>query len=549
MAEPLERMFVPFGELKPDGKLFNNDGLVESKNAIPIYGGYIASQLWVRNSSFGPGTNEIYGLHVHSSGGSSWTAYAGESASLVELSTGYATTDKTRLVGGPYAASTNAEGWQGASFGDAVVMTDYVDDPQLLTSPAAGNFVKLAQSGGANPGMDPKAKFAWAQRGNMFLANLNLSAAFDGLPVGANPTAVCWSQTENIRQYGSFNATPQLTGTGYQPLSYDFGHITGGVGGDYGLVALQRGWVRCDGPPYVFRPIVVGMGCRYPNSIVRLDQDVYFWGPSGPSVLRGGEGPVVSLGEDKVVRTLIDNATGFSPTYSISSSVAVRHVSAAIDEANGLLFMSYTSSSADGSKEQVGDLCVVYSISDGRFGFIENASSSASPGLAFGVTMLRSLPDLGARWAPGRDLVGATSFAIGGILPRTWGVGIPNYGAAGAANPLLSRSYQQYDPQRVTRPIRIRPVFSRINLTSGLQVTVTISSKNRPYDAPVVTSSSTMDEHGWIVLPGSKLADFHQASFTFAGSDLVGSASHGPESIAELEGYEVEFAKGGAYGV
>lgn len=547
----MPRLYVPFGELKSDGNAFVNDGLLQARNVVPLYGNYIASQLWVRQVSFAPFTNELLGLHVHAAGGSSWFIYTGESTKLWELLSDFGTTaDKTRLVGGPYAAATNAEGWQGATFGDAIVMTDYVDDPQLLTSPAAANFVKLAQSGGVNPGMDPKAKFVFGLRNNLFLANLNLAAPFDGLPAGANPTTVCWSQSENIRQFGSYNVTPQLIGTGYQPTGYDFGHITGGIGGqEFGLIAYQGGWARIDGPPYTFRPIAAGTGTRYPNSIVSFDRDVFFWGPSGPSVLRGGEGPVEVLGRDKIGRTLIDNTTGFSPTYSIAASTAVRHVSAAIDSANDLLWMSYTSSSASAANGQVGDLSVVYNLSDGRFGFVENGGAAGLTSAYYGVTMLRSRPDLGTAWSPGRDLVGIAHHYTGTppVAPRVWGVGKPNYGAAGSASPLLERAYQQYDKDLTTRPLRVRPIYSRSSLTSGLAVTVRVSSKSKPYAASIDTTSTSEDTQGWITLPGSVFADFHNIRFTFAGTDLVGYASHGPESITELEGYEVEYAVGGVY--
>ena len=40
-------IFVPFGELKPDWKLFNNDGLVNAVNVAPVHGNYVAAQRWL----------------------------------------------------------------------------------------------------------------------------------------------------------------------------------------------------------------------------------------------------------------------------------------------------------------------------------------------------------------------------------------------------------------------------------------------------------------------------------------------------------------------
>lgn len=535
----IKRIFVPFGELKPDGKQFNNDGLIEARNVVPVHGGYVASQLWINKTAVLPA--EPLGLHPHFTG-TSWVLYYGDTTKLWHVPPGpfpWVPVDKSRLVGGAYGAASSAYGWQGTSFGDAIVMTDYVDDPQLLTSPTAANFVKLAQSGAGNPGMDPKAKFAYPVRGNLNLANLNLAAGFDGLPSGANPTVVVWSQSENIRQYGSYNVTPQLTGTGYQPLSYDFGEITGGVGGDYGLIAMQNGWVRQDGPPYTFRPIVIGTGCRFPNSIVRFDRDTYFWGPSGPSVLRGGEGPVEVLGQDRIVRTLLDNTTGFSPAYSINSTVNVNHVSAAIDSTNGLVMFSFTSvvAGSAGTFSQVGDLTVVYSTSDGRFSFIENRLSGAVDAASSGVPLYRSGPDLGTAWAPGRDLVGALRYNLAGANAHV--IAIPKYSSGGAATPVLARAFQQLDPQLTTRIRRVRPVFSLNDPTATVSPSVFVASKNRPYESGTLVSSAARDTHGWLTTPDSLYADFHQVSITLDTLTVP--------VVAEMEGYEAEFETGGAY--
>lgn len=544
MSSPA-RVFVPFGELKIDGGSFNNDGLVAADNVVPVYGNYIATNFWAQSGD--EPSDEAYGLHTHFGGGSTWYAYLGSITKLYEYTSAFAATDKTRSAGGAYATSSagGENGWQGTSFGDAVVMTNYVDDPQLLTSPAAANFVKLATTAGGSSGtgMDPKAKFVAPVRGNLFLANLNLPSALlrpDGtteLASGAYPTYVAWSQSDNVRAYGSFTATPSLVGTGYQPLAYDYGHINGMIGGEYALISMQRGWVRADGPPYTFRPIVTGQGCRYPNSIVRLDNDVYYWGPSGPAVLRGGEGPPIVLGNDKVARAVIDNATGFSPTYSIYSSMAIRHMSAACDVANGLIYWSYTSQRDTANR--IGDVSLIYNTRDDRFSFCDNGPVEVGISGPFytGIIFLQSAPDLGANWSTGRDLVGVMRFKNQSGTVR-WQLASTSYSSTSSL-PALTRAYQQLDKDATTRVLRVRPVYSRHEIALGLTVTATISSKNKPYDSATTSTYTTLDTHGWIATPSTVFADFHQVGFSFNGA--------GGQSITELEGYEVEYAVGGAY--
>lgn len=546
------RKFIPFGELKADQQSFSNDGLMEALNVVPLHGNYMGAQRWATIGTDEP-ADEALGLHVHFAGGSTWYAYVGSVTALYESTSAGVFTDKTRLVGGAYATSTTSDGngWQSTSFGNAIVTTNYVDDVQYLPSPATANFAKLAQSGGANPGMDPKCRFLFPVKNNLFLAYLNLAAAFDGLPIGVNPTAVCWSQTDNIRQYGSFNTTPQLIGAGYQPLNYDLGYITGGIGGQYGLVAMQRGWVRVDGPPFTFRPIVEGEGCRFPNSIVRLHDDVYYWGPQGPSVLRGGEGPPIALGYGKVSRTLIDNSSGFSPTYSIYGGIAIRHVSAAADSVNGLVYFCYTTTNHGATK--IGDTSLVYNVAENRFSHVRNisfdeqtltvnadGSSSVVSTTPWnqGIRFLQEKPDMGTAWAPARDLVGIIKYTD--AIPST------HYRLAGVAYttgnliPTLRLGYRQLDPDLTTRIRRVRPVFSRSSDAVLLFPYVSVYSKNKPYDAAVTSLNNYgRDSHGWVVTTNTDLADFHRID--------VSMVSNAANTILEFEGCEIEYETGGAY--
>jgi hypothetical protein len=549
MPGEIRTIYVPFGELKPDAKFFGNDGLTHALNVVPVYGNYISTQFWAFTGNE-PAT-EPYGIHAHFGGGSAWNLYLGAVTALYEYNTTtWGITDKTRAVGGAYntAGAGGEAGWQSTSFGDSIIMTQYVDDPQLLTSPTAANFVKLAQSGGANPGMDPKAKFVYSLRGNLHLANLNLPAALlnaDGstdLAAGAHPTTVCWSQTENVRQFGSFNATPQLTGTGFQPLNYDFGHLAGAAGSNtFAILFLQKGIVREDGPPYTFRPIVAGTSCRYPNSIVIFDQDVYFWGPAGPSVLRGGEGPVLVLGEGRVARTLIDNSvSGFSPTYSLSASVLPRHVNVGVDWVSGLVYWSFTST-AGTAAGRLGDLCVIYNTRDDRFSFIDNTSVHASDVVTKnGLLFLDSGPDLGGAWSPGRDLAGVMKWTDE-FLVAHYQIARPDYGDIPATLPMqLTRGYEQFDKDATTRVRRIRPILFKSSALTLLTITCNVFSRNGPLDAARQSAGgATADSHGWITFPTSVFADFHLVQLIFDGTAL--------ETLVELEGFEVEYEMGGRY--
>jgi hypothetical protein len=533
----IKSIYVPYGELRSDFLFFGNDGLTRAENVVPVSGGYATLRTMGIRTSFIFPTLPL-GFHAHPTAGNSWRGYTGTATALYEIDpslAAWSVTDKTRLVGGAYAASdVNPNyGWQGASFGDSIVMTDYIDDPQLLTSPAAGNFVKLAQSGGGNPGMDPKAKFAFGVRGNMFLANLNLAAALlrpDGstdLAAGAYPTSVCWSQTENLRQYGSFNATPQLTGTGYQPLNYDLGHITGGLGGDYALIAFQQGWARGDisAGGYIFRATVRGVGCNYPNSIVRFDEDCYFWGPTGPMVLRGGEGPAEPLARDRIMRALTDASLSLGYAPSTTARTQQTKIGAAPDQAGRHIWFSWTGST--------GGRILIYNVDDGRFSFIFPVGNDDTGG---SLLYPRSHPEsLTEGWFPGRDIAGVFEFLAGGAFNSA--VVDPTRGT-GQTAALLARAFHQLEPEATTRVRRVRPIYSLVDPTEVTTVSVAVTSKNKPTDAGTPITYTDRDTHGWVTTPGTFFADFHQIIPTISCSDA---------NLREHEGLEIEYEVGPRY--
>lgn len=525
----IKRVFVPFGELRPDEGLFGSDALTRATNVVPLAGDYAPSRAWKLRTALLSAdiADQPRGFHIHpTTSGSTWVGYLGYSALDEFSNTSAATwtvTVKTRTVGGAYAAN---EPWSGASFGDSVIMTNYADDPQLLTSPATANFVKLAQSGGGNPGMDPKARFVFPIRGNLFLANLNLAAPFDTLPAGANPNVVAWSQTENVRQYGSFNVTPQLTGTGYQPLSYDFGAISGGIGGQYGMIAMQRGWARVDGPPYTFRPLSEGIGCIRQNSIGRFDEDVYFWGATGPMVFRGGEGPAIPLSLGKIARTLADpNFNGGTFAYALGANPVFTCFGA--DHVNRLIWWSFTASSSI----EDGSLIIVLSVDDGRFSFIE-PRKDGDPDTVIGIQFLQTRPEQIVDWTPGRDLAGIVS-TLGDY-----------YGATPLGSPTsiavdLERAFQQFEPELTVRPRRVRPIYSLSDDSTIPSLTVSVTSKNKPFQvATPITFTGTLDPHGWLTLPTVPFADFHRIRVQLQAI---------PSRLLELPGYELEYEVGGPY--
>lgn len=550
-----QSVYIPFGDFRPDHRMFSNEGLTKCQNVVPVYQGYVAAPLWQDRTAILAA--ECRGLHIHPTLTSQgWRGYYGDATKLYFVNPlagpPWTITDYSRLVGGAYTLAGTTYGWQGASIGDNVIMTNGVDDPQLLL-PGAVNFQKLATSGSGNPGMDPKAFFAFPLKFNLFLANCTLAAGFDGLSAGANPSLVAWSANKNIRQFGSFNATPELVGAGYQELLDDLGAITGCASSvEFGIICRQNGFTRVDGPPYSFRTIATNVSTRFPNSIVVVDRDVYFWGSAGPMILHNGEGPAEALGRGRLTRTLIDNNTGFS-TFALDDTVDVKHVSAGIDATNGCIVWSITTTSKGFLQE--GDLQIWYNYSEDRFSFQITRGVEPETNYAWGLLYLRTRPDIGTLWMPGRDLI-AVMHRVNDTAGVEEYITTPTYedgeDAPLSRQILLERAYHQLANDTTTRIQRVRPVYSLGNATRPLSVQVTISSLSKPWDTPVVKGPySSADSNGWIATPDTAIADFHRILTTFQGvpADLVppGQPAVYTLQAQEYEGVEVEFVKGGRY--
>lgn len=528
-------IFIPFGEFAPDRRYLGNEesGMLMAREVVPVYGSYIASPDTPSLATI-TGAGFERGLHVHFQTGDGYAAVdTGVNGRLWQITEPLGlppvVTDRSRA-----ALYTFGTEWYGCSFGANVIMANGVDAVQFRDGGGAALFANMITSTFA-----PVAQFPFAFKNNLFLANLTLAAPYDGLAAGLNPTVVAWSRNDDIRQFGSFNIDPQIIGAGYQPLNFDIGNITGAIGGtDYALVACSNGFVRIEGPPYTFSVVVDGCGCLYPYSLVRVREDVYFWGPAGLVRLPGGFGPVQSVGIGKFTRSLIDNATGFSDMSWVNGG---QIISGAYDAVNDIVVMAYRSAlSTSGVIDPHTQTFLWHNVTENRSSVATmpryDTNDKVSP-----IHYLRTgkQAGVGSTWSPARDirfLTNSADAAPDDVTYRQFGLGfIPL--------PLILHSgFKRFYKDKVSRVVRVRPVYT---LTDPAAVagtwSVTIESVNRHSAAPVVKGPyTTLDSHGWIVTPDTVFADLHSIKLSISpASDVY--------KIAEYRGFEVEVAGGGAY--
>lgn len=532
-----ESVYIPFGDFAPDLRYLGNaDGLLMAREVVPVYGSYISApdSPLVATVVASPSVGTERGLHVHLSTGDGYAAVdvagAPTLGHLYQVTEAGVSTDRSRA-----AFYTAGNEWHGCSFGDNVVMANGVDPVQFRLGAGAAAFADMITSTFA-----PVGKFPFSFKNNLFLANLTLAAPYDGLAAGANPTVVAWSRSEDIRQFGSFNANPEILGSGYQPLNFDIGEITGGIGAtDYALVAFTNGFVRIEGPPYTFRVIVDNCGTLSPYSLFRAGEDVYFLGPSGLMRLRGGFGPPETIGVGLFTRSLIDNTTGFSDMAWVSGS---QIVSGAFDSVNELAVVAYRSGleTVTGVTDPHTQTLLWYNSRE------ERASLSTCPrydlnDLVAPMHYLRTgrQAAVGSSWSPGRDI----RFLSNGMGAAAGTVSYRKFSLGFIPLPLiLQRGYRRFHPKLTTRITSVRPIYTTTDptITPGIW-SVSIESVNKPQDAPTVKGPYTsQNTHGSISTPDTVFADFHAPKISVAtNSDIY--------KVVEFRGIEVEFVTGGTF--
>lgn len=242
--------------------------------------------------------------------------FAGDATKLYkEAADGLSWADVSRLAGGAYTIGADSW-WDFAIFGDYCIATDGVDVPQYFQLDVSTNFALLA-------GSPPTANFVGVIRDFAVLARRN--TAFNRLT---------WSAINDVADWAASATT--LSDAQDFP---DGGKIMGFVGGEFGIVFLERGIWRMafEGPPTVFRfdKIANFLGCSLERSIAAYENLIFFRAPSGFYMIRGGS-EIVPIGSGKCDLEFTDT---FDANY--------RHrVSSAIDPIRNLYLISFPSGAA-----------------------------------------------------------------------------------------------------------------------------------------------------------------------------------------------------------
>lgn len=422
---------IEFGEWLPDIADYNNPGATEAKNVVPTIDGY---------KQFNSFTRTETALNSECRGGFAAQAfsnigynYAGSATKLYQLSDG-TWTDQSK-AGGTYSLLAG-ESWEFTKWGEQIIAVGGINSgtpipPQVITMGAVGS-TEFADLGGS----PPQARHIATVKDFVVLGNLYESAT-------DYPSRVRWSGV-NDETIWTTNKARQAD---YQDLPGQGGWVQKIVGGDYGLIIMERGIVRMDyiGPPLVFsfNRILPELGTSAVNSVVQWGDLVFLLGPTGFKGIANGR-ERLDLGDNKINRWFFDN---------VDLSYAYRIVGA-LDRINNRILWIFPDNNATLGVANNG---IVFDIATQKWSrFEENLDWIYS---AYGITFTLD----------GLDSVSTNIDTLGASLDSsTWVSGIIGLGAfdnshfggrfeGSAAEAVLETTEQRLSANRKTFIKRIRP--------------------------------------------------------------------------------------------
>lgn len=316
-------MIINFGEWLPDQPRLGNS-CVTAQNVYPAANGYRPFKgassisdalpgLCIGNISFKRSTGAI-------------EVFAGTSTGLYRLNG--TTWDDVA----PSAYSPSAF-WRFAVYGDILVATNGVDNPQKFTLSSDTQFSTLTNA--------PVHKFPIVVRDTLVALDVDDGSAYQ----------VKWSAVNDATDWTT------ASGGGAQILP-DGGPVVGGTGGEYGVILQEQGLTRMDfvggDLRFTFDKIEGAVGCIAKNSIVQYKGRTFFLSDEGFQVFDGAE--TTNISNEKVTRTFFSELsqaealttdTGESIITDggeVISVGALQAVDGALDQRNSCIVWKYPTS-------------------------------------------------------------------------------------------------------------------------------------------------------------------------------------------------------------
>lgn len=280
---------IEFGEWLPDIADYNNPGATEAKNVIPTIEGYRQFNSFSRTA--GSINSFCRGAFAAQANDRTSYNYAGSGTKLYQL-VDDTWTDQSK-ASGTYSVS-DRDVWEFVKFGEKIIAVGGINTgtpvpPQVITmGPAAST--EFADLGGS----PPQARHIATVKDFVVLANL-----YEGSTL--YPSRVRWSGVNDEINW----TTNKAKQSDYQDIPGKGGWVQKVIGGDYGLLIMERGIVRMDyiGPPLVFsfNRVLPELGTNAPNSVIQWGNLIFMLGTTGFKGIANGI-ERLDIGDNKINR-------------------------------------------------------------------------------------------------------------------------------------------------------------------------------------------------------------------------------------------------------
>lgn len=450
---------IKYGEWLPDASDLMNGGSIEVKNVIPSSRGYKPFRSLQPIS--GAVDEYLRGFHTaKSASGTAFTFVADRQKIYRQSVSGGTPTSVSRASN--YSLSSS-ERWQFATFGSYVIAAGPANSQ--LQKYQLGADTQFSDISGA-----PNAKYVAVVKDFVVCANVYY---------GGNdyPDQVRWSEINSATGW-----TIGDNQADYQAIS-DLGHITGIVGGEVGIVFLEKGIARMQyvGSPliFTFEKLETNQGTRFPGSIASIGPNMTFYLSDNGFFLFDGQRSV-PIGDGKVDQFFLQDLN-----YDKSD-----RITSIIDPREQVVLWSYP------SKESVNDpdKIIIYHWPSGRWSLAEVDHESLGITSSVGLT-LEELDNLSSNLDELQISLDDPSLAGGQFqLVCSKDKKINEFSGVPLDATLTT---EEFEPSRGRFSVvkSVMPYITTKAAQTSLTVTTAIGSRNRQIDLPTFSDAVAVNEN------------------------------------------------------
>lgn len=467
---------IPFGEWLPDQSDLQNPGATVATNVIPAARGYRPFAGLTELSA--AATDRLRGIYATKSSDGTVLTFAGDQGKLYKLDNSDFSLDS---VASGFTMTSDMN-WDFVRFGDEVIAGG--SDADTLQGFTIGTDSTFSAISGA-----PAARHLAVVRDFVVTANVTYSS-------NTYRSRVRWSQINDAASWTLGSAQAD-----FQDIA-DAGDITGLVGGEFGVVLMEKAIARMQyvGSPliFTFEKVETGHGCNYPNSVASLGPtQVFYLADDGFFMFDGQRS--IPIGSEKVDRFFFDD-------LAIGS---VDRISCAIDPENQVVMWGYPSLSGVGNPDRV--LIYNYAVQRWSVADLEHEVLASSLTPAFSVETLDTLSS---------SLDGLTTsldsrFYAGGFFQLSAGKDKKIHTVTGAPLDAVLET-TEFEPATMRQSL-IRGVTPYVTSRSTTPtMTVQVGSRSRQIDSPSFSTAVSLNDDN--NCPARSSGRYHRVRVNVSGT-------------------------------